>query len=112
MMNKLPDDPDSLKKMFDLSQEQYKEGGNDAPKFTEEEVSYLLYHHNISTHYTTFFVVISRLCIPFFPCFKLTLYRQHDSGMLLMIQSFGRCLVIMSMRCKIQSIELKQRYFV
>ena len=50
MMNKLPDDPDSLKKMFDLSQEQYKEGGNEAPKFTEEEVSYpliLLYHYII-----------------------------------------------------------------
>ena len=54
MMNKLPDDPDSLKKMFDLSQEQYKEGGNEAPKFTEEEVSYpliLLSHYIITLYY-------------------------------------------------------------
>ena len=42
-MDKLPEDPDALKQLFDLSQAQYKDGSKEGPNFTEEEVYILLY---------------------------------------------------------------------
>lgn len=40
-MNKLPDDPDVLKQMFDMSQQQQQQGGNSdgqgGPNFSKEE---------------------------------------------------------------------------